>query len=337
DPTCLTFDSTDADNDGVPDSVSFRVPADFAPEVFVDLGDADGELDFTLADVPPVAVVPDGVVVEVTFGVICAPPPVIRPLTFSRAPAASFGSSSGASVPGLSTDGSFRLIDGLRGDCNGDGTVDAGDLTACGLELFDGDGDFWLDVPGSTFAGDPVGCDANADTRVDAGDVACKRRIIFGQPCAASAAGSGTPVLELPQELTLDGGLARAELTLYPAGRQLISAVFTLDVDPAQVDPASLVATPASGVTVATFPVAPARIGFVLEGASALAPGPILELAFTALAPTADALSVAPDAPLTFGTVDGASVDGASVTRPPALFAYGFETGDLSRWTAAVP
>ncbi|MEM6795779.1 MAG: hypothetical protein AAF725_17520, partial [Acidobacteriota bacterium] len=119
DPACLLFDPTDGDQDGVPDAITFRVPADFAPEVFVDPGDGDGELDFSFADVPPVAVIPDGVLVEVTYEVICAPPPEIVPLPFSQAPPASFGDTSGASVPGLSTDGSFRLLDGLRGDCSG--------------------------------------------------------------------------------------------------------------------------------------------------------------------------------------------------------------------------
>ncbi|MCG8456184.1 MAG: hypothetical protein MI919_07870, partial [Holophagales bacterium] len=274
DPTCLSFDPTDGDGDGVPDSVTFRVPADFAPQVFVDLADADGELDFTLADVPPDAVVPDGVIVEITFGVICAPPPEIVPLPFSQAPAASFGDTSGASVPGRSTDGSIRILDGLRGDCNSDGIVDAGDFSACGLEVFDGDGDFWLDVPGGSFVGDPIGCDANADSVVDAGDVACKRRIVFSMPCAEQAAGSGIPLLELPQELEVKGGVASAELTLSPADRQLTAAVLTLEIDPLQIDASSLVTTPIPGVSATSFDVGPASVALILQSGSVLPAGP---------------------------------------------------------------
>lgn len=64
------------------------------------------------------------------------------------------------------------------GDGNGDGQVDAGDITACVLEIFDGDGAFWLDAPGGTFPG-TTGCDANADTTIDAGDITCTVLLIF--------------------------------------------------------------------------------------------------------------------------------------------------------------
>ncbi|MEM6797794.1 MAG: hypothetical protein AAF725_27745, partial [Acidobacteriota bacterium] len=314
--------------------------AEFAPEVFVDPGDGGGELDFSFADVPPVAVIPDGVLVEVTYEVVCAPPPEIVPLPFSQAPPASFGDTSGASVPGLSTDGSFRLLDGLRGDCSGDGVVDAGDFTACGLELFDGDGDFWLDVVSGSFAGDPVGCDANADAVVDAGDVACKRRLAFAQPCVSQASGSGVPLLELPGELVVEAGQARGELIAVPGGRALSAVALTLAVDEAQIDPLSLAATAEAGGSIAaTFAAGPGRVGLIVEGLAALRPGARVELVFeTAPGFTGgvvrDALAVEE---ISFGSSEGASVEGAATSEEVTLLVDGFESGDLSRWSGSQP
>ena len=67
-----------------------------------------------------------------------------------------------------------------RGDCNADNAVNAADVSGLVLEIFDGDGTIPAAVPGGTFPGDPIGCNANADTVVDAGDLACVARIIFG-------------------------------------------------------------------------------------------------------------------------------------------------------------
>ncbi len=70
------------------------------------------------------------------------------------------------------------------GDCNSDGTVDAGDISALVLEIFDGDGNLPADAPGGTFPGDPLGSDANEDGVVDAGDISCTVLLIFNGPGA---------------------------------------------------------------------------------------------------------------------------------------------------------
>ena len=67
-----------------------------------------------------------------------------------------------------------------RGDCNADNAVNAADVSAMVLEIFDGDGNTPAGVPGGTFPGDPIGCNANADAVVDAGDLVCVARILFG-------------------------------------------------------------------------------------------------------------------------------------------------------------
>lgn len=69
--------------------------------------------------------------------------------------------------------------EGIRGDCNADILVDAGDISALTLEIFDGDGNTAANVPNSTFAGDSVGCNPNKDSTVDAGDLSCTTLLIF--------------------------------------------------------------------------------------------------------------------------------------------------------------
>ncbi|MCE7985321.1 MAG: hypothetical protein DYG89_29455 [Caldilinea sp. CFX5] len=64
------------------------------------------------------------------------------------------------------------------GDCNGDGRITAGDLSALAFEIFDLDGNFWLNAPQGAFPGTPY-CDSNKDTRIDAGDLSCTARRIF--------------------------------------------------------------------------------------------------------------------------------------------------------------
>lgn len=71
---------------------------------------------------------------------------------------------------------------GLKGDCNNDSAVDAGDLSAEVLEIFDGDGTAPTEARGGTFAGDPVGCNPNLDRAIDAGDLACTVLTIFNGP-----------------------------------------------------------------------------------------------------------------------------------------------------------
>ena len=117
-----------------------------------------------------------------SFTTTCAPTAgetILAPVRFSQDPPASFGNLQAESVPGTSVGGSVEIHGGIRGDCNADGAVDAADPGACGLEIFDGDGDHWLELAAG-YPGSPVGCDSNADQIVDAGDLSCTARLIFG-------------------------------------------------------------------------------------------------------------------------------------------------------------
>ena len=71
DETCLSFDSTDGNEDGLADSVSLRLPATFGvTRVTHDVEDTDGEIDFTLVDTAqPFEAIPEGVIIEVSLNV----------------------------------------------------------------------------------------------------------------------------------------------------------------------------------------------------------------------------------------------------------------------------
>jgi hypothetical protein len=205
DEACLTFDPTDANADGIPDAIAFNLPAGYGKSVQFNAGDTDGEIDVTLFDpAPPFSLLPLGEPARITFHVkpTCggsALSTLVR-VGFSSAPAVSFGDVTGHSVPGISLDGSLEVFGGQRGDCNGDQLVDAGDLGADVLELFDTDGSFWLDAPLSTFPGSPIGCDANADLAIDAGDLSCTPLLIF----QGSGACATTPlIVDQPASLQL--------------------------------------------------------------------------------------------------------------------------------------
>lgn len=90
------------------------------------------------------------------------------------------------------------------GDVNGDGEINAGDVSALVLEIFDGDGDIPTDAAGGSFPG-TAGCDANQDNRCDAGDISCTILLVFDGPGACSAGNvsqqPGLSVEELEQAI----------------------------------------------------------------------------------------------------------------------------------------
>ncbi|MGB7342242.1 MAG: hypothetical protein WBC91_25315, partial [Phototrophicaceae bacterium] len=67
------------------------------------------------------------------------------------------------------------------GDCNADMTIDADDLSALQLEIFDDDSANSFDDIDNGYSGNPIGCDANADSIIDAGDLSCVQAMIFDE------------------------------------------------------------------------------------------------------------------------------------------------------------
>lgn len=110
DTTNLSFDPTDSDGDGIPDAVVFDVAAGFSASAAYDVGDSDGELDVFIADTfPPFASLADGDLIRIMLEAGAPAQNTDVPIRFSRDPRASFGSTSGSSVSGSTSDGSVLI------------------------------------------------------------------------------------------------------------------------------------------------------------------------------------------------------------------------------------
>ena len=114
DPTCLAFNDTDANGDGIPDAAQFVVPLQFSPSISYQPDDTDGELDVVITDYsPPLASLPNGPLLALRFDVICEPDVAdnsrISDISFSSYPPVSFGNPAGQGVPGISSPGSVKI------------------------------------------------------------------------------------------------------------------------------------------------------------------------------------------------------------------------------------
>jgi len=121
-------------------------------------------------------------------------------------------------------------------DCNADGNNDAADLTALGLELFDGDDNSqWYATAGGSFAGDPYGCNANQDSDIGASDLTCIGIIIFGGTCNNTVLAAGTvatATMAVGSELSAGRGeTIEVPVTLTTAGNSVAAVAFAVDFD----------------------------------------------------------------------------------------------------------
>ncbi|MEM7132441.1 MAG: PKD domain-containing protein [Chloroflexota bacterium] len=246
DENCLSLNTDDNDGDGLPDAVKFLLPGDFGTSVEIDLNDIDGELDFTIADVlTPLTALADGKLATIEFQTdnqSCQPKDGssrITSVSFANEPMASFGNTEGSSIPGKTIDGSIEILAGLRGDCNSDGKVDAGDISACVLEIFDGDGSLPQTAAEGDFAGSSFGCDSNGDGKIDAGDIVCTVLTIFNGP---EACGRATTAAELQrtnmvqlgiptQAAKQSDGRIAVPITFNSGGQDVSAVVLALDID----------------------------------------------------------------------------------------------------------
>jgi hypothetical protein len=237
DETCLTF--TDAAG-----AVVFNVGASFTTSYTYAAGDKDGEIDFSIYPTgSPSPAIAAGQIATIKLGVkgTCqAAPGTVRTarVGFSRDPKASFGRN-GASISARTSDGSISISPAtMAGDCNGDGIRDAGDISGLVNEIFDADGNLPANVPLSTFAGSPVGCNPNNDTIIDAGDVSCMAKLMFGTACSggtASLAASFTlnPLINLSGPSALLQGVAYKVPVQYTGnGSSVNSLIFSVRYDP---------------------------------------------------------------------------------------------------------
>jgi extracellular elastinolytic metalloproteinase len=242
DESCLRFDPSDGDGDGIPDAIRFNLPAGFQGTATAVLSDSDGELDFFIADLqPPLAALPDGTLATIEFEAACLPDdnPLAVTVNFSTEPLATASDQNGVAVSVATTPGTITIEPGLPGDCNHDGSVNAGDTIACVLEIFDGDGLFWLDAPGGTYPGSPQGCDSNQDNRIEAADIACTVLIIFQGQGACSppsdpvrAAASPKATLAIPNDIAASsGGTVAVPIRFSGNGNAIAAGMFGIDYD----------------------------------------------------------------------------------------------------------
>lgn len=348
---CVSFDPTDANADGLPDDIRPHLPAGWSAHASYQPADTDGELKLTFFDLPPFIPLGEGNIVDIRLTVTCGPTAMqVEPLPFEHFPFPSMGNTQGQPVGGSWGDGFIDIYPGRRGDCNHDGNVDAADLAACGLEIFDGDGDQWWNVALGSFPGSPIGCDSNADTLVDAGDLACKVLLINQLPCGNNAQSPGSPPL-----LTTGAAKARAAAVAVPivlqnAGGDLTAAIFSLDLapgvafDPADGDadglPDAVTMHYAGSFRSITYHPddTDGEIHVMLADLAAhplrLPAGPLFEITVDpgSLAPAA-AIVFGADPPPSYGRSDGSS----TATTLFVLFADGFESGNVAAWSSAVP
>lgn len=352
DQTCLT---PDADNNGILDQVTWSVPAGFSTVAVFNPLDTDGEIDLSIVDIsPPIDPLPAGLLVKIKLQAICAVPgaEVAAPVVFSTAPAPTFGDILANNVVGAWAGGVVRILGGPAGDCNSDNLITIADLTAIGLEIFDGDGEFWLDAPQPTYPGSPVGCDANASTLIQAADVSCANLLLFGGTCSTrTEQGVVTaPVLEVSTQF--EAPLVWLRARLQKNGSAVASLAFSFDLDPTRFDLTQVDLNHDGRIDHVRFPQGQpglamvswnpgdpdGEMDFLLADLSqrSLAEGILVEVGIPATQPQSRGvvLSAAP-AP-TFGSTTGGDLPGISV-EGLLLFTDGFESGGTERWSSSSP
>ncbi len=135
------------------------------------------------------------------------------------------------------------VADKARGDCNGDGNVDAGDFAAIILEEVDDDGspNRWYNSYQGSFVGSPMGCDANRSETINIADLSCTVLVFFGDTaCTAGVVAAAqvgeNPIVSIGQHL-VDSAQQQitVPLNLQTNGSRIAAASFTLMLDPQQV------------------------------------------------------------------------------------------------------
>jgi hypothetical protein len=113
DERCLLFDPVDADNNHIPDNVTFHVPAQFIVSASFSANDLDGELDIMIADYTlPYAQLPDQALITIRLAPVCQAQegsPITAPVVFSRAPSPSVGTGGGSEIRVDWADGSVLI------------------------------------------------------------------------------------------------------------------------------------------------------------------------------------------------------------------------------------
>jgi hypothetical protein len=114
DPACLYLPMVDSDDNGFPDSVVWGMPPAFQPGFSHNLNDPLGEIDITIIDYTlPLATLPEGTLVTLTFQVLCVPTiaqgSTTTHLLWSTVPSPGMGNDQGQTVNGTWDSGFVRI------------------------------------------------------------------------------------------------------------------------------------------------------------------------------------------------------------------------------------
>lgn len=110
DETTLTFDPADHDQDGIPDAITFHLPAQMLRSVSFDPTDHTGELDLMLADFAATpAALPTGPLVSITLKTGAVAELTTAVVKFADRPAPSFGGIDGQNLAGASEGGTIFI------------------------------------------------------------------------------------------------------------------------------------------------------------------------------------------------------------------------------------
>jgi len=157
-----------------------------------------------------------------------------------------------SNVEGTLQEGRVAIVqNNARGDCNGDGAIDAGDLSAVIIESFDTSNGayFWLYAYESPIhAGSPYGCDvestsdlsinANPRSFVEIPDLICLIFVLFGNdsctvPATVTSASSAllAPTLTNERQVSSQATLVEVPIMLQDGQDKATSANFTINFD----------------------------------------------------------------------------------------------------------
>lgn len=325
----LSFDDTDSNGDGIPDTVTFNTPATFSVTALFDSTDTDGEIDVVIADLtPPFSLLSDGVIVEITLSTQSVQSPVEAPVIFSNEPLASFGDNQGFSVPGTADGGSVLIGGGLPSATNTSSPTPS--VTA-----------------GPTSSSTPSPTSTSTSTNTPSPTIS---------PSPTLPPSGAGPLLAIQDRIPADpSSTVVVPITFFSDGNNIASLIFSVDYDETSL---SLDGTDADSDGIpdaialnlptgyfATVPFDPTdtdgEIEFVIGDFtlpfSSLPDGDIVEITFQTLnipTPAEAPVNFANDPPASFGNDEGKSVQG---TTDNGSVLIGGGVPGILRWFSFLP
>ncbi len=297
-------------------------------------------------------VLKEGVLGYLTFtGDAACDPGQWTDITFSGTP--SLKAAGGAAFNYATSNGKIVVVaNDIRGDCNSDGALNAGDFSATALEIWDVEStlntsqdlapDSWLWSPmlgSKSYAGSAQGCDSNNDRKLAVSDLLCTARRFFGATCVVgvAAADASPAVVSAPAAVVASAETqVEAPVYLQTNDSHVGALAFTVNIDPAQLrlDPADadedgvpdavLLNAPAGMLKMVMYEPALGQIHVMLSGVvmpmPILSDGKIASIQLTGSAQATGSLAQVTLTDVSLGDAEGNSVPAeVQVLNPDGL------------------